>query len=552
MFLKAFMTFEPSDIGNSLVLLRNALVIADHYRKKDYTLLGTVTSFVKGVPLSSMTRLQRHAELIFAEAYLLKAVLTIVHDESLLSFVTEGIHIRSSYMTYSHCQKWLKKQSKKSSGELLSQDNRPNTLPRSSSFNTILRKIHKRESSTDILIAPDADFTSGVLFGTGIFNLMLSLLPSKFVKIIEIMGFQGNRNIGLKLLGDPKAADGVRGFICDLSLLAYHTILSSYITLVEPDFNLVDKILNRDLKVYPNGALHLFFAGRSHHARGKLEEAIKFYESSIKAQQDWVQLHHICYWEMSFCFAGNLKFSDAAKAIETLKKDSKWSKAIYHYLIGVHLYMAKTLGQENIDQSVIDEYFNSVPKLVQKVAGRSIPLEKYVARKSRKYFLQDKRLWYPAFEFFVYWNMYRIMGPSLPEVLKIVEDSLKDLEKIKDSLEKPYDTFYDDYVLALLVKSVCLREMGNIDLAILHLTRCQLFENDILLDHYLSPFARYELGMTFLKLSPPNLTEAKKYFEEAKSNYKKYSLENALHFRIHNALQHIQSLEGSEPEDEED
>ncbi len=87
------MTFDPKDISYALALLRTAVECAHVYRKKDGSIIGNLAQFVKGASLDAMTLLQRHAELIYAEAYLLKALITILNDESFVSFIREGTSI---------------------------------------------------------------------------------------------------------------------------------------------------------------------------------------------------------------------------------------------------------------------------------------------------------------------------------------------------------------------------------------------------------------------------------------------------------------------------
>ena len=38
-----------------------------------------------------------------------------------------------------------------------------------------------------------SDFESGVRMGVGAFNLMVSLLPARIMKLLEFIGFSGNR-----------------------------------------------------------------------------------------------------------------------------------------------------------------------------------------------------------------------------------------------------------------------------------------------------------------------------------------------------------------------
>jgi hypothetical protein len=54
-----------------------------------------------------------------------------------------------------------------------------------------------------------------------------------------------------------------------------------------------------------------------------------------------------------------------------------WSKAIYAYALGVCSYEA---GE---DPNKVANVMRTVPDLMQRIAGKSIPLEKFVARKSK-------------------------------------------------------------------------------------------------------------------------------------------------------------------------
>ena len=43
-------------------------------------------------------------------------------------------------------------------------------------------------------------FESGVRMGIGAFNLMISLLPARIIKLLEFIGFGGNKSLGLQEL----------------------------------------------------------------------------------------------------------------------------------------------------------------------------------------------------------------------------------------------------------------------------------------------------------------------------------------------------------------
>lgn len=60
---------------------------------------------------------------------------------------------------------------------------------------------------------------------------------------------------------------------------------------------------------------------------------------------------------------------------------SRWSKAVYAYFKAASLLM-------NGDSKDVQDLMEKVPTYKQKIAGKSLMIEKFVIRKARKYALQ--------------------------------------------------------------------------------------------------------------------------------------------------------------------
>ncbi|CDQ95761.1 unnamed protein product [Oncorhynchus mykiss] len=85
-----------------------------------------------------------------------------------------------------------------------------------------------------------------------------------------------------------------------------------------------------------------------------------------------------------------------------------------------------------------------------------------------------------------------------------------------------------------MLKGLCLRHLGHLDQAQLCFTHVISSENRIKHDCYLVPYSMYELGLLYKQQG--DLGKATTTIENAKLNYKGYSMESRLHFRIHAAL----------------
>jgi hypothetical protein len=91
-FLKAAMMFEEKQIQEASTVLDQALVTIDKFRKKN----GVISSLGRlfwQTNYENYTDLEVHAELCFAEVLLLKSVLNLIEDQSLMSFVKAGMKV---------------------------------------------------------------------------------------------------------------------------------------------------------------------------------------------------------------------------------------------------------------------------------------------------------------------------------------------------------------------------------------------------------------------------------------------------------------------------
>ena len=129
----------------------------------------------------------------------------------------------------------------------------------------------------------DIHFRSGVYLGVGLSHLILSMMPGRLLTIVELFGYRGDRKEGLRMLyraggWDAKGergvisqgesdvvllvyrlttdncveSEGVRRAICDMTLLIFHLVLSSY-TFEGVDVNMARRIVEWNLERYPNG-----------------------------------------------------------------------------------------------------------------------------------------------------------------------------------------------------------------------------------------------------------------------------------------------------------
>ena len=490
--IKAMMTFEHQDLGTAISHCRDALHIAHLLRKKQSALFS-FGRFVRGAGpsvawLSSMTPVEKHAELISSECTLLKAVLGIAHSGDILGSVSEVFHLRAAYGEYRSLLKFIE-----------------------------WEDAHAQEKS-------DEHFRSGVFLGSGCISLILGLLPSKVLKIMEIFGYEGDVQVGLRLLcqasgwsPDPSKrvplhtieTEGIRGPLSDMAMLMYHLVISTFIPVPHVNIDFSEKVLNYHLQRYPQGVFFLYFQGRLYSTQARSAKAIECFKEARDVQNEYVQLKHICYWDMALAYMSLNEWRKTNFCFTVLANENNWSKALYHYARAASLYETG----DATEREEAKELMERVPSMIQRIAGKSIPLEKFAARKARK-MAQYGYLFHPAMEFAYLTHCYTSSSPS-----SLYHRSLPVIEKELARMETEDHPVQDDLCLAHFLHGVILRNLAYPEN---HVKKdsfkgyfnaseaCAKAETSLLYvakhgalceyDHYMLYFCHYELGRLYISM----------------------------------------------------
>ncbi|XP_061436161.1 tetratricopeptide repeat protein 39A isoform X1 [Lethenteron reissneri] len=507
--MQAMLTFDPVNMDSANRALKQALDVCARFRRKS-SVVDSISSLVSRTD-EQLTEEELHAEICFAECLLQKACLTFIQDENMINFIKGGIKVRQSYNIYKECQQML-------------------ALPWVMAGENV------------------SEFEGGVHLGTGTFNLILSMVPTRILKLLEFIGFSGNKGVpelhgtnrlplqevALSQLREGAVGKTLRSCLCAMGLLCYHTFISFVLGTGEGDVTEAEEILRPYLQRYPNGAIFLFFAGRIEEIKGNIPEAMMKLQECVSSQSLWPQFHHMCYWELMWCLTFRMQWLEAFHYADLLAQQNNWSRATYVYMKAAFLTMVSPAEKRMVRESEEDLY-RQVSTLRQKLAGKSLPTEKFAVRKARRYHgtRSTNRLVLPALEMMYMWNGFTIVGrePALTtSMLTLITDT-------EESLTGGGEYAVDDTCLLLLLKGVCLKHLGRLSEAEEAFTQIHAQEKRLRHDQYLAPNAMFELGFLLMEHGgDERRSEARRLLENARTNYKKYSLESRLHFRIHAAL----------------
>lgn len=493
-YMEAILTFEQKHIEKASKMLKQCMSVCSKHRKHT-TITQNIGKMVKKINYDAYTNEEVHAELCYAESLLLKSMLTFVEDETLVSFVKAGLKIRTCFLSYKECM----------------------TILKNRKWGNDIHKVH---------------FESGVRMGIGTFNLMISLLPARVIKLLEFIGFSGDKEYGLtELKAGYDETRGLRQVLCVMTLLAYNLIVTFVLSHSDGDLDWCEQVLEQELSIYPNGVWFLFFKGRLELTRGNFEECIDWYIKSWKSQNVWPQFHHLCYWELMWTHCSMQQWSTAVTYATMLANESNWSRTIYLYQKAAILLMQKpTIWSD--EKQLIDTLMMQAPTFKQRIAGKSLPMEKFVVKRTERYFAQKKNLVVPVFELMYVWNLFRIIGKRQDLMLSIFKRIEEEERELQTASKNEYHA--DNEALLLLLKGACLRQMQHPLLAEECLRRVLQLEKSVKEDTYLFPYATVELAL--LAQDQGDIQLAIGFLEDAKKNYTGYLLESRLHFRIHSDL----------------
>jgi hypothetical protein len=187
---------------------------------------------------------------------------------------------------------------------------------------------------------------------------------------------------------------------------------------------------------------------------------------------------------------------------------------------------------------------------------------------------------FPVLEILYIWNGFDLIPEKrLYELVEDLGKALTDLDRQQEEgkekeKEIPYSSFYDDLCLVRFFKGLATRELAYpaahllepeeklvartisseqkkaLDYAAKQLEYISLQADEIEFDHWILPFARYELAS--LHVREGDYVKAKSDYDaalnggytddEAGKQKKKASMETALHIKVHNAIMKLKCL----------
>ena len=190
-------------------------------------------------------------------------------------------------------------------------------------------------TSTSMPLETIKRLLGAVSFGYGLFQIILSLIPPNLLKIVKLLGFEGDRGVGLNALIFTSNSKDLRAPFADLVLLWYSTIATPMYGFAENDLLVGDddigKILEKNLSKYPTSSFFFYFKGKYNRLIKNLPESLKSFEDSCKMEKCERQLEILSIEQIAWLHLMNLSFEKSLENFSILSKESKWSGILNTY-----------------------------------------------------------------------------------------------------------------------------------------------------------------------------------------------------------------------------
>ncbi|KAK5919584.1 hypothetical protein CgunFtcFv8_023460 [Champsocephalus gunnari] len=520
-FLNAMMTFEEEKMQMAFEDLKATERLCE---SENTGVIETIKNKLKRNMHSqrsggaAVDRLQR--QIIIADCQVYLAVLSFIKQE-LSSYIKGGWILRKAWKMYNKCYSditHLQEGSRRRASQ--QQAAAPPSLCSSDASH------HSRSSSPGPSpslrpdgISPEAlDRLKGsVSFGYGLFHLCISMVPPHLLKIVNLLGFPGDRLQGLSALTYASESTDMKAPLATLALLWYHTVVQPFFALDGSDTQAglmeAKSILQQREPIYPNSSLFMFFKGRVQRLECQISSALTSFRDALELASDQREIQHVCLYEIGWCSMIELSYREAYRAFERLKTESRWSQCYYAYLTGA------CRGATGDLEGAIT-VFKDVETLFKRKNNQIELFAMKRAEKLRTPSLSKELCILSVIEILYLWkalpNCSTAKLQTMSQVLQGIDDA--SCEGLKN----------------LLLGSInrCLHNTND---AIQFFQLAARDEVGHLSNSYVQPYSCYELACVLLN-TPESAGKGRMLMLQAKEDFAGYDFENRLHVRIHSAL----------------
>ena len=369
-----------------------------------------------------------------------------------------------------------------------------------------------RAVSTDPV---DLFIHSGTALCYGLLQLMLSMIPPTFAKLLSLFSFRGDRKNGLRLLWSAtKFKHNINGGMASLITLGFHNGAIALCDILASDAlprERLRQLLSEMRELYPQSKLWILEEARMLSGDHKLAQAIEITKAGNPSPLK--QVEALRTFERSLSLMYLHRYEECANSFLKCIELNNWSHGLYYYIAGscyVELYRLAQGSTGAAEKAAsyarrAQELMDTVPQHLgkKKFMARQLPFDTFVGRKLAKWHARAEQRncsfvdaigVSPINEMCYFWSGYtRMAAPEL-------EDSLN---RLAWSTKQPTWSSEpaDEKAIYSLLTGTCERFLGRIPAAKRTLREGALEKDMAALrlcphpDTWPAPVAHYEMAV---------------------------------------------------------
>ncbi|KAG9960712.1 hypothetical protein KCU61_g6306, partial [Aureobasidium melanogenum] len=383
--------------------------------------------------------------------------------------------------------------------------------PGSSSTQTPVPPVVEEDDFSDFANHPiDLFVHSGTNLCFGLMQLMLSLIPPAFSKLLYIIGFKGDRELGIQMLWRATQYSNINGAMAGLVTLGFYNLTVGFCDIVTSDAYPKERLttlLVQMRKRYPQSRLWRLEEARMLAANKQLEDAVTMCGTHEKSPLK--QVEALQWFEKSLNCMYMHRYEECATSFLTCVELNNWSHGLYYYIAGV-CYVELYREAKSVDAGRAQKYATRATELLRKVpihAGkkrfmaRQLPFDAFVTRKITKWEERSKARGVsfvdavgiaPVEEIIYFWAGFKRMRK---------EHLVHSLERLAWSEQNGcHDNAVDELATLSLLRATVTRWLGDTK------TARQILETQVLThewsefkggnkDNWSLPVAHYEMSV---------------------------------------------------------
>lgn len=508
-FLRSFITADSNDTETAVSRLKHAKKLAESQQK----LLekGVIPQGFPSMDKVALANLNLDIRVVMGDVLYMLAVLQLTRDSKLKG----AFNMRKSWKVFEESLKMVSRE--------------PNVY--------------------------DPELVRCLNFGAGFFFFAMSIIPQKFLKLIELVGFKADRDLGLKYIRDCHDAGGVRSPFASIVLLFNNLILPRGLANPAKYLKEADSLIQQSLAKYPNGSLFQVMGSHCARKQCNVDEGINYMEMAIENCKSLGVSPLIYKYELANCYCMKMKWDVAASHFEPLvATDNFQVRALCALqLAGCYFMMG--------DRAKAQAMFQKVPTIIKKNSS----VDPIVAAQAQRYLAAGGH--FSTFELLYIRRDLAKMEKEIPELMQLLEkyateigaDTPVAVEAKKDSLSARFrsislskpkqevvDYTADNRASYLMLKGSMLKALNKGDEAIACFKEVVQMDS-ALKEKYYVPYSLYELAECLYHND--NLKEAQEMIKKC-NNVSGYAWEDPLKVRLRvtmDQLKHGGVDDGEEP-----